>query len=91
MFGTLGTQEILLIVGLFVLLFGAGSIPKLARSLGKAKGEFKRAQKEMENEARKGEEEAQRKAEEEKKRAGGLTRSPVTGTASEGGSPSGRP
>lgn len=68
MFGTLGTQEILLIAGLFVLLFGAGSIPKLARSLGKARGEFKRAQKDMEDEMKKGEAESQRKLEEEKKR-----------------------
>ena len=68
MFGTLGTQEILLIIGLAMLLFGASAIPKLARSLGKARGEFKRAQTEMEEELRKGEKEAEAKAQEEERR-----------------------
>lgn len=67
MFGTLGTQEILLIAGLFVLLFGASAIPKLARSFGKARGEFKRAQKDMEEELRKGAKEAEQKAQEEER------------------------
>jgi sec-independent protein translocase protein TatA len=37
-----GTTEILIIVGVIVLLFGAGQIPKFARNIGKAKREFER-------------------------------------------------
>ncbi|MDC7225164.1 MAG: twin-arginine translocase TatA/TatE family subunit [Spirochaetales bacterium] len=37
----LGTTEIIVIGGVVVLLFGASAIPKFARSLGKAKKEFK--------------------------------------------------
>jgi sec-independent protein translocase protein TatA len=37
-----GTTEILIIVGVVVLLFGAGQIPKFARNIGKAKREFER-------------------------------------------------
>jgi len=47
----LGTGEILLIVLIVVLLFGASAIPKIARSLGKAKKEFERGLKEGEEEA----------------------------------------
>lgn len=37
-----GLIQFLLIVVLIVVLFGAKKIPDLARSLGKAKGEFKK-------------------------------------------------
>jgi len=46
----LGTQEIVLIVLVVIILFGASKIPELARSLGKATGEFKKAKKETEDE-----------------------------------------
>ena len=36
----LGTTEILIVCGVVVLLFGAASIPRFARSLGRAKREF---------------------------------------------------
>lgn len=36
-----GHTEIILIVGVIVLLFGASAIPKFARSLGRAKKEFR--------------------------------------------------
>ena len=42
----LGTTEILIICGVVVLLFGASSIPKLARSIGKARKEFENGLKE---------------------------------------------
>ena len=35
-------SEVLLILLVVVLLFGATSIPKIARALGQAKGEFKK-------------------------------------------------
>ncbi|MBC5806537.1 MAG: twin-arginine translocase TatA/TatE family subunit [Candidatus Eremiobacter antarcticus] len=37
--------EIMIVVGLAVLLFGAERIPKLARSMGQAKKEFESAQR----------------------------------------------
>ncbi|WNY23195.1 Sec-independent protein translocase protein TatA [Methanimicrococcus hongohii] len=48
MIGGIGTPEIILIVAVIVLLFGASKLPELARSAGKSAGEFKKAQKEAE-------------------------------------------
>ncbi|MFH0904202.1 MAG: twin-arginine translocase TatA/TatE family subunit [Methanobacteriota archaeon] len=45
-----GAMEIALIVVAIIVLFGASKIPELARSLGKATGEFKKGQKEIERE-----------------------------------------
>ncbi len=42
----LGWQEILLIVLIILLLFGAKKIPELARSIGKGVREFRKAMKE---------------------------------------------
>lgn len=47
-----GTYEIVLIVVVVIILFGASKIPELARSLGKATGEFKKAKQETELEFR---------------------------------------
>jgi len=49
MFG-LGTQEILLIFGVVVLLFGAKRIPEVARSIGKSLHAFKSGLKESNEE-----------------------------------------
>jgi sec-independent protein translocase protein TatA len=46
----LGTQEILLVLVVIVLLFGASKLPELARSMGRSMGEFKRGQIEVERE-----------------------------------------
>lgn len=46
----IGTQEILLIFVVIVLLFGASKLPELARSMGRSMGEFKRGQFEVEKE-----------------------------------------
>lgn len=48
----IGTQEIILIVLVVIILFGATKIPELARSLGRATGEFKKAKGEAERELR---------------------------------------
>jgi sec-independent protein translocase protein TatA len=40
--------EWILIVGVIALLFGGAKLPKLARSLGSAKGEFEKGMKEGE-------------------------------------------
>lgn len=44
----LGPGEIMLVVGAIVLLFGAKKLPEFARSLGKAKKEFKEGLSESE-------------------------------------------
>ena len=48
MIGGIGTPEVIMIVAVIVLLFGASKLPELARSAGKSAGEFKKAQKEAE-------------------------------------------
>jgi len=45
-----GPQELIVILAIIMLLFGASKIPELARSLGKAKGEFKKGIDEGEEE-----------------------------------------
>jgi sec-independent protein translocase protein TatA len=45
-----GFWQVLIIVALIAILFGAKKIPELARSLGKAKGEFKKGLVEGEKE-----------------------------------------
>ena len=46
----IGTQELVMIFAVILLLFGASKLPELARSLGKASGEFKKAKIETEEE-----------------------------------------
>ncbi len=41
----IGTTEILIICGVVVLLFGSTAIPKLARSIGRARKEFEEGMK----------------------------------------------
>jgi sec-independent protein translocase protein TatA len=45
----IGSTEIIVIVVVVLVLFGASAIPKFARSLGEAKKEFSKAMKEDEN------------------------------------------
>ena len=37
-----GNIEIIIIIGVVILLFGASAIPKIARSIGKARKEFRK-------------------------------------------------
>jgi sec-independent protein translocase protein TatA len=62
MFG-LGYQELLIILVIVLILFGANRLPELARSLGSSVKEFKKGV----NEAHKEEAAATKKEEEEKK------------------------
>lgn len=45
-----GGMEMLVILAIGVLLFGANKIPKLARSTGQALGEFKKGRQQIETE-----------------------------------------
>jgi sec-independent protein translocase protein TatA len=47
-FGGIGPWEILIILLIILLLFGARKLPALARSLGKSLGEFRRGREEGE-------------------------------------------
>jgi sec-independent protein translocase protein TatA len=49
---SLGFTEILLIIGVVLLLFGAKKIPDLARALGRASYEFKKAKSALEEESK---------------------------------------
>ncbi|WP_457550069.1 twin-arginine translocase TatA/TatE family subunit [Archaeoglobus sp.] len=48
MLGGMGPNELLLILLIVFILFGANKLPELARSLGRAKAEFKKAEREAE-------------------------------------------
>ena len=48
--GLIGLPEMILILVVALLFFGPDKIPEIARSLGKAAGEFKKAQTETERE-----------------------------------------
>jgi sec-independent protein translocase protein TatA len=51
LFGAIpGGPEMLIILLVLVLLFGANKIPKLARSTGQAMGEFKKGREQVEEE-----------------------------------------
>jgi len=50
MLGGLGAQELLLILLIILLLFGARKIPGIARGLGRSVSEFKKGAKELEDE-----------------------------------------
>lgn len=54
----LGTPEIIAILVIVFLLFGAKKLPEFARGLGKSLGEFKKAKSEFEEELLKTEKEA---------------------------------
>lgn len=50
--GSFGTTEILIIIAVLVLFFGAKKIPELARGIGEGMNEFKKATKdELENDS----------------------------------------
>lgn len=50
--GNLGTTELILIVLVVVVFFGAKKIPELAQGLGKGIREFKKVTREIEDETR---------------------------------------
>ena len=60
MFGNLGAGEILIIVLVILLLFGAKKIPELAQGLGKGMREFKKSLKDVEDEIKKTDDEVKK-------------------------------
>jgi sec-independent protein translocase protein TatA len=50
--GIPGGPELLIILAIAILLFGANKLPDLARSSGQAMGEFKKGRQELETEIR---------------------------------------
>jgi sec-independent protein translocase protein TatA len=69
MIGGIGAQELLLILLIILLLFGARKIPEIARGLGKSVAEFKKGTKDLEEEIKR-EEPEQRQPPEKKDLAG---------------------
>ncbi|MDR9411367.1 MAG: twin-arginine translocase TatA/TatE family subunit [Haloquadratum sp.] len=55
--GVPGGPEVLIVLLVLVLLFGANKIPQLARSTGQAMGEFRRGREEIEEEIQQASEE----------------------------------
>ena len=47
MFGGLGPLEIIVLLVIFFVLFGAERLPKMANALGRSKGEFQKGLKEV--------------------------------------------
>ena len=47
MIGPIGMPELLVILGIAVLIFGASRVPQIAKSLGQAIKEFKKAGKDI--------------------------------------------
>jgi sec-independent protein translocase protein TatA len=69
MFGGIGAQEILLILLIIILLFGARKIPEIARGLGRSVSEFKKGVREVDEEIKK--EEPEKREPPEKKNLAG--------------------
>lgn len=65
----LGTPEIIAILVIVFLLFGAKKLPEFARGLGKSLGEFKKAKSEFEEELLKTEKETMSDASASKRRS----------------------
>lgn len=54
----IGSSELIIILVLALLLFGPKKLPELARSVGRAIGEYQKAAREVEDEIRRAESEA---------------------------------
>jgi sec-independent protein translocase protein TatA len=57
MFGSIGVPEILLILLVILILFGARRLPEIGKGLGKGIREFKKASREITNEITRDDEE----------------------------------
>ncbi len=61
MFGLGVTEMIIILLAVGILLFGSKKIVELARSLGRASGEFKKGKQDIEKELKEAEQEAEQK------------------------------
>ncbi|HEX2867887.1 MAG TPA: twin-arginine translocase TatA/TatE family subunit [Ignavibacteriales bacterium] len=52
MFGNLGTAEIIIIILVILIFFGAKKIPELAQGVGKGMKEFKKALKDVDEDGK---------------------------------------
>lgn len=66
---SLGVTEIALILVVVLVLFGGKKIPELARALGKAQAEYKKAKTALENEVNELKETVEKSAKEEEKKS----------------------
>jgi sec-independent protein translocase protein TatA len=60
MFGSIGVPEILLILLVILILFGARRLPEIGKGLGKGIREFKKASREITDEINRDEEEKEK-------------------------------
>lgn len=67
---SLGLTEIALILIVVLVLFGGKRIPELAKALGKAQYEYKKAKEMLQNEAQELKDSVEKAAEEEEKKSG---------------------
>ena len=65
---SLGLTEIALILVVVLVLFGGNRIPELAKALGKAQYEYKKAKEMLQNEAKDLKDSVEKAAEEEEKK-----------------------
>ena len=66
--GVQGIEWVILIAFVILILFGAKKLPELARSIGKATGEFQRGRQEIEKQLKELKEETTENVEEAKKK-----------------------
>lgn len=59
--GNIGTQELVIILVIVLLLFGARRIPEIARSMGQGIREFKKAAKDITSEVNTKEDEGEKR------------------------------
>jgi sec-independent protein translocase protein TatA len=71
MLGGIGAQELLLILLVLLLLFGAKKIPEIAKGLGKSVSEFKKGMRDIEDEIKKEDLKKEGNSPEDKKKLAG--------------------
>ncbi|AFK18743.1 twin-arginine translocase TatA/TatE family subunit [Haloferax mediterranei ATCC 33500] len=81
--GLPGGPELLIVLLIVILLFGANKLPQLARSSGQAMGEFRRGRQEIEEELKEGVEGEESEEEEDETTTSETTATETTATETE--------
>ena len=89
-FGGLGAPELMIILAIVVVLFGAGKLAGLGRDLGQGIKEFRKASRDPEEEARKRQQEDERRHEEPARYTATASAAPPS-SANGAGTPEARP